>query len=232
MRLWVGTSGYSYKQWKGTFYPEGLAEKAMLRFYGEHFATVEINNSFYRMPSPSVLARWSEEVPKEFAFVLKAPRRITHEKRLKDPGDDLSFLFETASVLGSKLGPLLFQLPPFSKKDLPRLRDFLNLLPPGCRVALEFRHASWFTDEVYEMLRSRGAALCLADTDDEGETPLIPTASWGYLRLRRQDYGDSDLSLWAKKVQEQPWNEAFVFFKHEDEGKGPKLAKRFIELSS
>jgi uncharacterized protein YecE (DUF72 family) len=232
MRLWVGTSGYSYKQWKGSFYPEDLAEKDMLRFYGERFPTVEINNSFYRMPSSSVLARWSEEVPKEFAFVLTAPRRITHEKRLKDTGDDVSFLFETASVLGSKLGPTLFQLPPFSKRDLPKLQEFLNALPAGARVALEFRHASWFTDEVYEMLRSRRVALCVADTDDEGETPLIPTTSWGYLRLRRQDYGDADLRLWARKVQQQSWKESFVFFKHEDEGKGPKLAKRFIELSS
>lgn len=232
MRLWVGTSGYSYKEWKGTFYPDGLAEKAMLQFYGRHFATVEINNSFYRMPSSSLLARWSEEVPKEFAFVLKAPRRITHEKRLKDTKDDISFFLKAASVLADKLGPLLFQLPPYSKKDLPRLRDFLSLLPPGCRVALEFRHASWFTDDVYEALRSHGAALCLADTDDEEQTPLIPTTSWGYLRLRRQDYLDMDLIAWAKKVQQQPWNEAFVFFKHEDEGKGPKLAKRFIELSS
>jgi uncharacterized protein YecE (DUF72 family) len=232
MRLWIGTSGYSYKEWKGTFYPDGLAEKAMLQFYGRHFATVEINNSFYRMPSSSVLARWSEEVPKEFAFVLKAPRRITHEKRLKDTKDDISFFLKAASVLADKLGPLLFQLPPYSKKDLPRLRDFLSLLPKGCRVALEFRHASWFTDDVYEALRSHGAALCLADTDDEEQTPLIPTTSWGYLRLRRQDYLDLDLSAWAKKVQQQPWNEAFVFFKHEDEGKGPKLAKRFIELSS
>jgi uncharacterized protein YecE (DUF72 family) len=230
MQLWVGTSGYSYKQWKGSFYPEGLAEKNMLRFYGEHFSTVEINNSFYRMPSSSVLARWSEEVPKEFAFVLKAPRRITHEKRLADAGDDVSFLFDTASVLGAKLGPILFQLPPFSKRDLPRLENFLNAIPVGARVALEFRHASWFADEVYDALRSRGASLCLAETDEEGETPLIPTTSWGYLRLRRQDYDDSDLKRWAKKVQQQSWNETFVFFKHEDEGKGPKLAKRFVEL--
>jgi uncharacterized protein YecE (DUF72 family) len=232
MRLWVGTSGYSYKEWKGTFYPENLADKAMLRFYGQHFATVEINNSFYRMPSQTVLSRWSEEVPEQFAFVLKAPRRITHEKRLEGVSDDLSFLLKTASSLGDKLGPLLFQLPPFSKKDLSRLRDFLSLLPRNRRAALEFRHVSWFTDEVYEMLRSHGVALCSADTDDEGETPFVPTTSWGYLRLRRQGYEDSSLAEWAKRVQQQNWEETFVFFKHEDEGKGPKLAKRFIELSS
>ena len=231
MRLWIGTSGYSYKEWKGTFYPENLAEKAMLRFYAQHFTTVEINNSFYRMPSQSVLSRWSEEVPDQFAFVLKAPRRITHEKRLENVSDDLSFLLKTASSLGSKLGPLLFQLPPFSKRDLSRLRDFLNLLPRDRRVALEFRHASWFVDEVYETLRSKDAALCLADTD-EGETPFVPTAPWGYLRLRRQGYEDSSLGEWAKRVQQQNWEETFVFFKHEEEGKGPKLAKRFIELSS
>jgi uncharacterized protein YecE (DUF72 family) len=230
MRLWVGTSGYSYKEWKGTFYPQDLSDKLMLGFYGQHFGTVEINNTFYRMPAQSVLARWSEEVPEKFAFVLKAPRRITHEKRLQDINEDLSFLFQTASALGSKLGPILFQLPPFSKKDLPRLKDFLGLVPSDRRVAIEFRHASWFTDDVYEMLRAHRASLCLADTDD-GETPLVPTTSWGYLRLRRPDYADSDLRSWAKKVGAQPWSEAFVFFKHEDEGKGPQLAKRFIKLS-
>ena len=230
MQLWVGTSGYSYKEWKGTFYPQDLSDKLMLGFYGQQFGTVEINNTFYRMPAQSVLAHWSEEVPETFAFALKAPRRITHEKRLQEINEDLSFLFQTASALGSKLGPILFQLPPFSKKDVPRLKNFLGLVPSDRRVAIEFRHTSWFTDDVYEMLRAHRASLCLADTDD-GETPLVATTSWGYLRLRRQDYADSDLRSWAKKVGAQPWSETFVFFKHEDEGKGPKLAKRFIKLS-
>ena len=230
MLLRVGTSGYSYKQWKGSFYPEGLADKKMLRFYGKQFSTVEINNSFYRMPSSSVLERWSEEVPEAFAFVLKAPGRITHEKRLKEIGEDLGYLFKTGSVLGSKLGPILFQLPPSLKQDIPRLQDFLSAVPENARVAVEFRHSSWFTDEVYKVLQSSGASLCLADTDDGGATPLVETSSWGYLRLRRQDYNDSDLKLWATKVRERPWEQTFVFFKHEDEGKGPKLAKRFVEL--
>ena len=230
MRVFVGTSGYSYKEWKGNFYPKDLPEKDMLHFYAERFQTVEINNTFYRMPSEKMLSRWSEEVPEGFAFVLKAPCRITHEMRLKDAEDAVSYFLQTASVVGKKLGPLLFQLPPFLKKDLPRLRDFLSFLPRGQRVAFEFRHASWFDNEVYETLRSQGAALCLAETD-EGATPLISTATWGYLRLRRKEYGEPELHAWADRIRDQQWDDAFVFFKHEEEGKGPKLAARFIELN-
>src|SRR5439155_3604160 len=205
--------------------------KDMLHFYAERFQTVEINNTFYRMPSEKILSRWSEEVPEEFAFVLKAPRSITHEKRLQDTEDAVSYFLKTSSVLGKKLGPFLFQLPPFLKKDLPRLRDFLSFLPRGQRVAFEFRHASWFDNEVYETLRSQGAALCLAETDED-DTPLVSTAAWGYLRLRRKDYGERELHGWADRIRNQQWDEVFVFFKHEEEGRGPKLAARVIELSA
>lgn len=231
MRVFVGTSGYSYKEWKGNFYPKDLPEKNMLPFYAERFQTVEINNTFYRMPSETVLSRWAEEVPEGFAFALKAPRRITHEMRLKDAEDAVSYFLKTASVLGKKLGPILFQLPPFSKKDLPRLRDFLSLLPRERRAAFEFRHVSWFDHEVYQALGSQGAALCLAETDED-DTPLISTATWGYLRLRRKEYGERELHAWADRIRDQRWDDAFVFFKHEEEGRGPKLAARFIELNT
>ena len=232
MKLLVGTSGYSYKEWKGSFYPEDLPAAGMLPFYAQRFQTVEINNTFYKMPAATTLVRWSAEVPEGFTFVLKAPRRITHDNRLKDCEDSLSYLVKTASVLDKKLGPLLFQLPPFFKKDLPRLRDFLTLLPKKRRAAFEFRHASWFDEEVYDTLLAHQVALCIADTDEEEKTPLVATAPWGYLRLRGQNYGDKDLAKWAKQIHDQPWDESFIFFKHEEEGKGPKLAARFLELAA
>jgi uncharacterized protein YecE (DUF72 family) len=232
MRILIGTSGYSYKQWKGSFYPEDLPDAEMLRFYASRFPSVEINNTFYRMPSKTLLAKWSEEVPSDFTFVLKASRRITHEKRLKDVGDAVGFFFEAAATLGERLGPVLFQLQPFSRKDVPRLRDFLALVPDGRRIALEFRHASWFDDEVYQALRERGAALCLADTDESEEeerTPFVSTAGWGYLRLRRAGYDDAALDAWAERIRGQEWDTACVFFKHEEEGKGAALAARLLE---
>ncbi len=231
MQVLVGTSGYSYKAWKGSFYPEDLKDADMLRFYAQRFATVEINNTFYRMPGRETLARWSEETPPGFTFVLKASRRITHEKRLSgEAADAVSYLFATAVALGPKLGPVLFQLPPFLKKDASRLRGFLSLLPEDRPAAFEFRHESWLDEEVYGILRSRGAALCSADTDESGEeaAPLVPTAGWGYLRLRRSDYGEPDLAAWADRIRSQPWDRAFVFFKHEEEGKGPELAARLL----
>lgn len=229
-RTIVGTSGYSYKEWKGSFYPNDLPASAMLRYYAERFPTVEINNTFYRMPSEAVLAKWPEQVPPEFTFVLKASQRITHRKRLKDAADEVSYFFKNASALGARLGPVLFQLPPFLRKDLPRLTDFLALLPGETRAAFEFRHRSWYDDGVFAALQSRGAALCVSDTDEES-TPLVPTAGWGYLRLRRCDYGEPDLGAWRDRILAQGWNTAFVFFKHEDEGTGPKLAAQFIGLS-
>ena len=231
MNLYVGTSGYSYKEWKGTFYPKDVPDKQMLHFYGEQFRTVEINNTFYRMPKASVLEAWAGEVPADFKFVLKASQRITHMQRLKDADDSVRYLLEVAGTLKDRLGPLLFQLPPNLKKDVPRLRDFLTLLPSERRAAFEFRHQSWFDDEVFGLLRQNQAALCIAEAEGDLQVPFVSTAGWGYLRLRLTDYTDADLKTWLKRVQEQGWEDAFVFFKHEDEGKGPQMAKRFLELA-
>jgi uncharacterized protein YecE (DUF72 family) len=219
MQVRVGTSGYSYKEWKGSFYPEDLKSADMLGYYGERFSAVEINNTFYRMPKVSVLEGWAERVPPDFVFVLKASQQITHRKRLKDAGEPLAYLLETASTLGDRLGPVLFQLPPHLKKDLDRLRDFLALLPKGRRFAFEFRHDSWADPEVHTALREHGCALVCADTDGSGEegAPIVPTADWGYLRLRRCDYAAAELRPWVGRIRAQPWTEAFVFFKHEDE---------------
>ena len=230
MNLYVGTSGYSYKEWKGPFYPEDLPDRQMLHFYGEQFRSVEINNTFYRMPKESVLEAWAEQVPADFKFVLKASQRITHMQRLKDAGDSVTYLIKIAAVLKDRQGPLLFQLPPNMKKDLLRLREFLALLPSEPPVAFEFRHQSWFDDETFALLRERQVALCIAEAEDGVEVPFVSTADWGYLRLRRPDYGDPELKAWGDRVREQNWRNAFVFFKHEDEGKGPQMAKRFLEL--
>jgi uncharacterized protein YecE (DUF72 family) len=232
MNLYAGTSGFSYKEWKGPFYPEDLPDKQMLRYYGERFRSVEINNTFYRMPKPAVLEAWAQEVPPEFRFVIKASQRITHMQRLKDAGDSLSYLLKVAGVLNERLGPLLFQLPPFLQKDAARLRDFLKLLPGGCRSAFEFRHQSWFDSEILDLLQQHQAALCIAEAEDGVEVPFASTADWGYLRLRRPDYGDAELKVWTQKVNGQNWRDAFVFFKHEDEGKAPQMANRFIELAA
>jgi uncharacterized protein YecE (DUF72 family) len=232
MNLYVGTSGYSYKEWKGPFYPEDLPEKQMLHFYGEHFRSVEINNTFYRMPKKEVLQAWASEVPVGFKFVLKASQRITHQQRLKEAKDSVLYLLDVSEVLGERLGPLLFQLPPNMVKDLPRLREFLALLPSHRRAAFEFRHQSWFDPEILAALREHQVALCIAEAENDLQIPFEATADWGYLRLRRPDYGDAELKTWAKRVQEQNWRDAFIFFKHEDEGKGPLMAKRFLELAT
>ena len=231
MNLYVGTSGYSYKEWKGSFYPEDLPAKKMLHYYGERFRTVEINNSFYRMPKESVLEAWAADVPGDFRFVLKAPQRITHFQRLKKSGESVKFLLDVAGALQARLGPILFQLPPNFKKDVPRLRDFLGLLPPKRPFAFEFRHQSWLDDETFSLLRDHQAALCIAEAEDKLEIPFIATADWGYLRLRRPDYGNPELKNWIKQVQKQDWKDAFIFFKHEDEGKGPEMAQRFMKLA-
>jgi uncharacterized protein YecE (DUF72 family) len=227
----VGTSGYSYKEWKGSFYPKDLPADQMLRYYAERFGSVEMNNTFYRMPKPSVIEAWAEEVPSDFKFVIKAPQRITHFQRLRGANESVSYLVETVAVLKQRLGPLLFQLPGNFKKDLPRLREFLSLLPAGQSAAFEFRHESWFDDEVFDLLRGRNVALCVAEADDTLSTPFVSTADWGYLRLRLPAYSDGVLGEWIERVRKQKWRDAFVFFKHEDEAKGPSFAARFLKLA-
>jgi uncharacterized protein YecE (DUF72 family) len=226
MRILAGTSGYSYPAWKGAFYPAGLPASKMLAAYAARLPTVEINATFYRMPQARTLAAWRAEVPPAFVFALKAPQRITHQKRLAGAEDEVGYFLRTAAEMGGSLGPLLWQLPPTFRKDLPRLADFLALLPRGGRSAFEFRHPSWRSDDVLAALSAAGAALCIAD-DEENTTPLAATAGFGYLRLRRPDYDDAALARWADTVRAQPWTEAFVFFKHEDEARGPDFALRF-----
>jgi uncharacterized protein YecE (DUF72 family) len=230
VKLWVGTSGYSYKAWLGSFYPERLAAREMLRFYASRLHCVEINNTFYRLPKESVLQSWAEQVPDDFRFVLKAPQRITHVKRLKDAEADVEYLFRVATVLGSRAGAILFQLPPHLRKDIERLKNFLAFLPRDRPVSFEFRHASWFDDEVLTSLREHNCALCMAEMEESESANLVPTATWGYLRLRRAEYSRADLLSWKARILSQPWDHAYVFFKHEDEGIGPKLAGKFVEL--
>jgi uncharacterized protein YecE (DUF72 family) len=201
----------------------------MLGFYARHFPTVEINNSFYRMPNEEMLAGWKKQVPATFSFTLKAPQRITHQKRLKEADQEVAEFLRRAAILGDQLGVVLFQLPPFQRKDLPRLRDFLALLPSDRRAAFEFRHDSWQDDEVYAALRERGAALCVADFD-EGDTPFVCTSDSGYLRLRRTHYDDKDLGAWVERIKAQPLEQVYVYFKHEDEALGTRFAQRFTEL--
>lgn len=232
MRTIVGTSGYSYKEWKGIFYPADLPAAKMLSFYAAHFGAVEINNTFYRMPEAKTLEKWSGEVPESFTFVLKAPQRITHQKKLAGVEDDVRFFLEVGSTLGSKLGPLLFQLPPYLRKDVARLRDFLSLIPRSVRIALEVRHDSWLDDEVYSLLRDHDVALCLSDTDDVSDPDglIVKTAGWGYMRLRRTEYSNDQLAAWRDRIAAQDWSDAFLFFKHEDEAKGPAFARRYLGL--
>ena len=225
----VGTSGYDYRAWRGRFYPAKLKAADMLGYYAARFATVEINATFYRMPTAATVAGWAAGTPAGFVFTLKAPRRITHSGRLKDVDEPLRLFCDTARTLGPKLGPLFFQLPPNFKKDTGRLRDVLVQLPPDLRGAFEFRHASWFADDVYEALRARDAALCVADTED-GHTPDETTASWGYYRLRRVRYRAAALARWAAALTRPGRREVFCYFKHEDTGTGPVLATKLLGL--
>jgi uncharacterized protein YecE (DUF72 family) len=230
MNLYVGTSGYSYAEWKGNFYPKDLSAGDMLRYYGTKLPAVEINNTFYRLPKESVLKTWCDQVPVDFRFSIKASQRITHIKRLKDALDETEYLIRTVRTLGSRLGVMLFQLPPNLKKDLPRLEQFMKQLPGDVRAAFEFRHVSWFETDVFDALRANNCALCIADADDDLEIPFVSTAPWGYLRLRREEYSGADLKSWMKKVNAQEWESAFIFFKHEDGGTGPKLAAQFLKF--
>jgi uncharacterized protein YecE (DUF72 family) len=230
MNLHVGTSGYSYKEWKGNFYPEDLPAKEMLSYYSRRLPAVEINNTFYRLPQASMIENWKAQVPDDFRFSIKATQRITHIKRLNNCVEETKYLLETAALLEQRLGVVLFQLPPNAKKDVDRLKAFLELLPDETRAAFEFRHESWLDDEIREVLRAKDCALVVSDTDEKPLTEIISTAAWGYLRLRRTNYEEKDLVEWMKRVQSEKWSDAFIFFKHEDEGIGPELAAQFLKL--
>ncbi len=241
MRVLIGTSGYSYKTWKPSFYPADLPVDGFLNFYSQQLPVVEINNTFYRFPTKKVLASWAAEVGEDFSFVIKAPRRITHILRLNNAADAIvPFAQNTMEALGPRLGALLFQLPPNMKKDLPRLETCLSLIdgtaPAGSRpkVAFEFRNPTWFDEEVHAVMRAHGTALCLAESDDQEASddlaaPFVSTADWGYLRLRRTDYGDAELAAWATRLRAQPWNQVFVFLKHDD-AQAPVLAQKLLAL--
>ena len=232
MKLHVGTSGYSYKEWKGNFYPDDLSAKKMLGYYGERLDTVEINNTFYRLPKASVLEGWSSQVPVDFLFSIKASRRITHFTRMKpEAREPTEYLLSTLETLGDRLGAILFQLPPNLKKDVDRLAGFLEMLPDATPAAFEFRHESWKDDEVHSLLRARRMALVCADTEDgEEDEPIVETGKWGYLRLRRPGYGEKDLKRWAERLHQTSWERVFVFFKHEDAGAGPRMAREFRDI--
>ena len=231
MRLLAGTSGYAFKEWKGSFYPDGTKDDGMLGYYATRFPTVEINNTFYRMPRENVLQDWASQVPESFTFAIKASQRITHHARLKPESKELVYyLMKNTELLGAKLGPVLFQLPPNLKKDLERLQTFLEFLPGGRRFAFEFRHSSWFDEDVVEALRAKDVAMTIIDQDDFA-TPPIASASWGYVRLHRLDYDEKALTEWAGRVKEQPWSEAYVYFKHDEgAGSGPPAVDAFRSL--
>ncbi|MBM3808536.1 MAG: DUF72 domain-containing protein [Acidimicrobiia bacterium] len=228
----VGTSGYNYPEWKGSFYPSDLPASKMLPYYAGKFPTVEINYTFYRMPTPKLIAGWRAQVPVTFRFTLKAPKRITHDKRLRAAEVESAvhgFLTAT-SELGPQLAALLFQLPPNFKKDLPLLNEFLSLLPPKTTAAFEFRNASWLDDEVFDALRARNLALCIADSET-GETPMVMTADYAYFRLRDEGYGDAEIAKWteAAAALSATARDVFVYFKHEDEGKGAAFGQQMMQ---
>jgi uncharacterized protein YecE (DUF72 family) len=231
MNTWIGTSGFQYAEWKGNFYPEDLPAAKMLPFYAERLPTTEINYTFHRIPAAKTIDNWNKLTPAKFRFALKAPQKITHWSKLRDCADTMRYFHDVTSGLGDKLGPVLFQLPPTFKKDTLLLADFVNSFPTGMRAAFEFRHQSWFEDDVFNALKARNVALCVADTEDL-TTPQIETADYGYLRLRREDYAKADVERWAKFVREQnnTWSDVFIYFKHEEAGIGPKLAMQMTEL--
>jgi uncharacterized protein YecE (DUF72 family) len=220
--LFAGASGYSYKEWKGNFYPATMKPEGMLAWYAERLPTVEINNTFYQMPKTAVLENWAKLTPPEFRFAIKASRRITHLSRLKvdSSADSLAFLYKNLATLGEKRGPVLFQLPPMLKKDLPRLVDFLALLPADHRAAFEFRNETWFDDAVYDALKQAGAALVLSEREDNAPPPLVETAPFGYLRLRLEEYSDADLERWAQRIAATGWKETYAYFMHEPTAPG------------
>jgi len=230
MNFWIGTSGYNYPEWKGSFYPEKLPSAKMLPYYAERFSTVEINYTFYRSPNEKILDGWNKATPEHFKLTLKAPRRITHDRRLRDSGDLVRQFFETAATLGPKLGALLFQLPPNFKKDAALLDAFLDAFPPRVSAAFEFRHDSWLDEEIYARLRARNLALCVADSE-RLSTPVIITADYAYFRLRDEGYTPDDIARWGDVMREKAsmCRDVFVYFKHEEEGKGPEFAKLLMQ---
>jgi len=233
-RLLAGTSGWSFKEWKGSFYPKDLPDDGMLGFYAGKFPTVEINNTFYRMPKETVLVDWASKVPASFRFAIKASQRITHFGRLKaeEVADSVQYFTRVTNELGERRGPTLFQLPPNLQKDVPRLVGFLELLPRGWRCAFEFRHESWFDDGVYEVLKARDAAMCIAEHDDFA-TPVVRTASWGYARLHRLTYDQGSLAAWREKLVGLGLEEIYVYFKHDETaGSGPAAAMTFTQRPS
>jgi uncharacterized protein YecE (DUF72 family) len=229
MGIWVGTSGYNYPEWKGTFYPEKLPAAKMLPYYAERFPTVEINYTFYRAPNEKTLEGWSRATPEAFRLTLKAPKRITHDRRLRDCAEPVRQFFETAAVLGPKLGAVLFQLPPNLKKDVSLLEAFLETFPPRVCAAFEFRHQSWLDEEVYAQLRARNLALCVADSE-RLSTPVVLTADYGYFRLRDEGYTSADIERWGEVIRERTaaCREVFVYFKHEESGKGPAFGSALM----
>jgi uncharacterized protein YecE (DUF72 family) len=230
-RLAAGASGYSFKEWKGSFYPAAIKPEAMLAWYAERLPTVEINNTFYQMPRVAVLETWANTVPAGFRFAIKASRRITHIARLKPEtaADSVDYLYRNLAALGAKRGPVLFQLPPAMKKDLGRLTAFLGLLPQGHAAAFEFRNPTWFSDDVYRALQAAGAALCLSEREDNAPPPLVETAAWGYVRLRLESYADDDLRSWAERLAATGWREIFVYFMHEPTA--PAYAQALMRMS-
>ncbi len=233
MKLLAGTSGYAFKEWKGSFYPKELKDDGMLGYYAGKFPTVEINNTFYRLPKENVLLDWASQVPEPFTFAIKASQRITHYARLKPESvSAVEFLMKNIGALGNRLGPVLFQLPPNLKKDLDRLRVFLDTLPLDRRFTIEFRHESWFEDDVFDVLRGRDIAMCITE-QPEFASPVVATASWGYARLHKLDYDNDGLVSWAGKLSAMPWKEAYVFFKHDEgEGSGPPAVDAFARACS
>ena len=231
-RLWAGASGYSFKEWKGPFYPEKIKPEEMLSYYAERLPTVEINNTFYRMPKVDVLENWRATTPETFRFAIKASRRITHMARIKaeSAADSVNFLYRNLAALGAKRGAVLFQLPPNLKKDLPRLTEFLRLLPDEHRAAFEFRNDSWFADDVYDALKTAGATLCLSEREDNAPPPLVETAPWGYVRLRLETYSDEDLREWARRLEAASWREIYVYFMHEPTA--PAYAQTLMRFGS
>jgi uncharacterized protein YecE (DUF72 family) len=228
VKLHAGTSGYAFKEWKGSFYPQDLKDDAMLGYYASRFPTVEINNTFYRLPKEAVLQSWASQVPDPFTFAIKASQRITHHARLKpECASAVEFLLKNTSALATRLGPILFQLPPNLKKDLDRLRAFLATLPADRRYTIEFRHETWFADDVFDVLRERDIPMCIIEQPDFA-SPVVSTASWGYARLHRFDYDDAMMKTWAERLAAQPWSEAYVYFKHDEGiGSGPPAVDAF-----